>query len=126
MTWEERDRIWNKTMGIAFFLFLKAALICFIGIMILSSSGCDQPYLPWNAGPSWSTSGGEVQAQRQDLVTTPQREPENFCEDNAETVESYRRFLESSEPWHSSPEVDARRRQYARQMVEEYDQECNQ
>lgn len=126
MTWEERYKIWNKMLGIAFFPFLKAIFICFIGLMMLSSSSCDQPYLPWNAGPSWSTSGSEEQARRQELVTTPRREPENFCEDNAETVESYRRFLESSESWHSSPEIDARRRQYARQMVEEYDRECNQ
>ena len=115
--------IWEKTFDISVFLSLKG-LVVFLGFLFFFiATGCDKPYLPWVAGPSWGSSGNETPQARREQV--PQREIEDFCRDNRETVEAYRRFLEPDFDWGVSASEEERRRRYTQQFVEEYDERCN-
>lgn len=121
----EAERIVERFFGIIFYVFVQALIVCFVGILITSTLGCDRPYLPWNAGPRWGTSGHERPAVVNEEPTVPQRRIEDFCRDERATVESYRRWLASEEPWSSSPDVDERRRNYTQQFIDQFDRECN-
>lgn len=119
-----RNNIGEKTFNITIFLLIKGLVILIAFIVFFATAGCDKPYYPWNAGPSWRSTGSEemTTATRE---TLPQREAENFCEDNRETVENYRRFLEPDYNWGVSPEAEERRRRYTQQFVDQYDNRCN-
>lgn len=121
---EKRERMWERTFNISLLLLVKGLLVALAFAIGIGSSGCDKPYLPWNAGPSWSSSGAE-QPQQAQTRQTIQREIENFCEDNRETVEAYRRFLAPDYDWNVPPTVEERRRRYTQQFVDQYDAECN-
>lgn len=123
MDWRERERIWEKTGNIFLFLFVKTSLLLLIGLFMIVNQGCDKPWLPWNAGPSWSS--GQESPSRVQREEVPQRPLENFCEDNEQTVENYRRFLEPDYNWGVSPEVEERRRRHCEQFVRQYNERCD-
>lgn len=104
--------------------FRGSTLIWILCTVLLTIAGCTQSYLPWVAGPAWTLRSSEVCNTMPVSVEVSQRELENFCEDNRQSVEEYRRYLESDIPWATSPEVDQRRRHHTRQFIEQYDREC--
>ena len=119
----ERERIWTKTGEIFLLLLVKLVLITTIGLLVFANQGCDKPYLPWNAGARWPSSEQPRRHVRTERV--PQRPIENFCEDNRQSVENYRHYLEPGYEWNAPPDVVERRKRYLRQFIEQYEQRCD-
>jgi len=120
----DRKRARKKILTMPLVLLVEVGIILAAFLIALGCVGCDKPYLPWNAGPSWSSAGSEQprQVEPQQVI---QRDLENFCEDNRESVEIYRRFLEPDFDWNTTPSAEERRRRYMEQFIRQYDAECN-
>ena len=93
------------------------------GFLFLSMAGCAHDYYPWT-NRSWNSSEHRAPSPRAETATRPL---EDICQDRREreTVALYRTFLEPDYDWQApSPEVEARRRRWCQEYVDQYERRC--
>lgn len=120
MSNEQREKNKDRFVNTAFALVVAAVVLGFV-IML---AGCDRSYLPWNASPWSSMSFSENSVGHSETSRIPQAPAEDFCEDNRETVDQYRSFLNPNYVWPGTDTEVVRRRRYCRRFVEQYDRLC--
>lgn len=115
----EREKTANTLIRVGVILLVSGLLVLGASILL---PGCNKPYLPWVRSSNWDRPAEEPPREpREPLTRLPL---EDFCEDNRETVALYRTFLDPDYDWGVSPNVEARRRQYCQQFVDQYAELC--
>ena len=112
----------QKEKNDTWLVLTRMVFLVIVGLITASLlGGCDGNYLPWNSNPWRGRIRRTAESHSEYIIQAP---PENFCEDNRETVQQYRRFLEPSYVWYGSTATVARRQRYCRWFVEQYSRFC--
>lgn len=115
---EQREKLGVRLIGLG--LLVLAIIGALIVVVMLT--GCDRDYLPWvsNPWPSESVTQGDADVT-ENILQAP---AEDFCDDNREVIDQYRRFLELDYVWPGTDADAIRMRQYCRRFVVQYDRLC--